>query len=98
MSFSSFARKTSDIMGSAKIFSLACFLIFMWAISGPLFHFSEEWQLLINTTTTIITFLMVFLIQHTNDIDTKALHTKLDELIRIHSEANNELIEIERRS
>jgi low affinity Fe/Cu permease len=86
-------------MGSAKAFAAACFIVIAWfVVSAVFFQFSELSQLFINTLTTIITFLMVFLIQHTNDIDTKALHTKLDELIRIHSEANNELIEIERRS
>jgi low affinity Fe/Cu permease len=76
----------------------AVIALILWAISGPFFHFSDTWQLIINTGTTIITFLVVFLIQNTQNRDAKALHLKLDELIRSHSPAHNDMIDIENLS
>jgi low affinity Fe/Cu permease len=73
-------------------------VLVVWAVSGPFFHFSDTWQLIINTGTTIITFLVVFLIQNTQNRDAKALHLKLDELIRSHVPARNDMIDIEKLS
>ena len=80
--FSKVATKAAAATGSAWGFSLAALAIVVWAITGPIFGFSDTWQLVINTGTTIVTFLMVFLIQNTQNRDTKALHLKLDELLR----------------
>jgi len=80
--FRKFAHKTSQIVGTSWAFIVAVFIILVWAITGPLFHYSDTWQLVINTGTTIITFLMVFLIQNTQNRDAKAIHLKLDELIK----------------
>jgi low affinity Fe/Cu permease len=82
-------------MGSPWAFILAALAIVIWAVTGPLFGFSDTWQLVINTSTTIITFLMVFLIQNTQNRDAKALHLKLDELIRAIQGARNELVDLE---
>ncbi len=79
--FGVFARKTSNILGSAWAFVIAIVVIVVWALTGPTFHYSDTWQLIINTGTTIVTFLMVFLIQATQNRDTLALQLKLDELI-----------------
>ncbi|GAB4212055.1 MAG: hypothetical protein OHK0022_47390 [Roseiflexaceae bacterium] len=87
--FRKFANKTSDIVGSPWAFIAAVALIIGWAASGPLFGFSDTWQLVINTGTTIITFLMVFLIQNTQNRDARAIHLKLDELIRSVKGARN---------
>jgi low affinity Fe/Cu permease len=80
------------------MFLFALVVLVVWGASGPLFHFSDTWQLIINTGTTIITFLVVFLIQNTQNRDAKALHLKLDELIRSHSPAHNDMIDIEKLS
>jgi low affinity Fe/Cu permease len=80
--FRRFAQRTSRAVGSSWAFVLALAVIVAWAVSGPIFHFSDTWQLVINTGTTIVTFLMVFLIQNTQNRDAQALHLKLDELIR----------------
>src|SRR5437763_13081706 len=96
--FSRFASSTAQIVGHPYMFLLAVAVIIAWAITGPYFHFSDTWQLIINTGTTIITFLVVFLIQNTQNRDAKALHLKLDELIRSHSPASNDLIDIEKLS
>jgi low affinity Fe/Cu permease len=93
--FARFANATARVTGSPYAFILCVVLVLVWAGSGPMFHFSETWQLVINTGTTIITFLMVFLIQNTQNRDGFALQTKLDELIRA-SDAGNEFMGIEK--
>ena len=93
--FRKFANKTSDAMGSPWAFIAAALVILAWAMSGPLFGFSEVWQLVINTGTTIITFLMVFLIQNTQNRDAKAMHLKLDELLRGVEGARTGMVDLE---
>jgi low affinity Fe/Cu permease len=93
--FHKFAHRISDIVGSPKAFISALMVIIVWGISGPLFKFSDTWQLVINTATTIVTFLMVFLIQNAQNRDAKAIHLKLDELIRAHKGARNSLVDLE---
>jgi low affinity Fe/Cu permease len=83
------------VLGSAWAFAGAALVIAVWLITGPTFHFSDTWQLIINTATTIVTFLMVFLIQNTQNRDAKAVHLKLDELIRAIKDARNELVDLE---
>ena len=94
--FSRIATRVSDFTGSPLAFFLALLAVLAWGISGPFFQFSEVWQLVINTSTTIITFLLVFLIQHSQNRDTKAMHKKLDELIRAIDKADNKLRGIEK--
>jgi low affinity Fe/Cu permease len=96
--FRLFARRSSKIFGSAWAFIIALLIIVVWAITGPTFHFSDTWQLIINTGTTIVTFLMVFLIQNTQNRDAKAVHLKLDEIIRALRNARNELVDLEELS
>ena len=96
--FRRFARATSGAIGSPYAFVTAVLIVVVWAICGPFAGFSETWQLIINTSTTIITFLVVFMIQNTQNRDSAALHLKLDELIRVTKAARNELIDIEDRS
>ena len=93
--FRKFAQTTAELVGHSKAFFLAAAVVAVWACTGPIFHFSDTWQLVINTATTIVTFLMVFLIQNTQNRDAKALHLKLDELIRANRRARNGLIELE---
>jgi low affinity Fe/Cu permease len=93
--FRVFARHSSIALGSAWAFAGAVLVIFVWIVTGPTFHFSDTWQLVINTATTIVTFLMVFLIQNTQNRDAKAVHLKLDELIRALKDARNELVDLE---
>jgi low affinity Fe/Cu permease len=93
--FTSFARKTAEIVGAYWAFLGAILLVVGWAATGPIFHYSDTWQLVINTATTIITFLMVFVIQNTQNRDSRAMQLKLNELIRAVKEAHNELIDIE---
>ena len=93
--FRKFATKISVIVGSPGSFILAVLVILVWAITGPIFQFSDTWQLVINTGTTIVTFLMVFLIQNTQNREMKALHLKLDELIRTDQNARNGLVNLE---
>jgi low affinity Fe/Cu permease len=93
--FSRFATKTARIAGSSGSFSIAVGVLLVWAVTGPLFHFSDTWQLIINTGTTIVTFLMVFLIQNTQNRDSEALHLKVDALIVANKRARNTLIEME---
>lgn len=93
--FQQFARATSDVVGSVWAFMAAILVIVLWVVSGPMFGYSDTWQLVINTGTTVITFLMVFLIQSTQNRDAKALHLKLDELLRASNRAHNELVDLE---
>jgi low affinity Fe/Cu permease len=93
--FRIFARRSSIALGSAWTFTLAVVIILVWGLSGPSFHFSETWQLIINTGTTIVTFLMFFLIQNTQNRDSKAVNLKLDEIIRAVKGARNKLISLE---
>ena len=95
--FTAFAGTISKWTGRQMAFTLCCALVIGWAVSGPLFGFSDTWQLVINTTTTIVTFLMVFLIQNTQNRDNAAIHAKLDEIIRT-SDSDNEFIGIEHLS
>ena len=93
--FRVFAQRSAVMLGSAWAFAAAVLAILIWLVTGPMFHFSNTWQLIINTATTIITFLMVFLIQNTQNRDAKAMHLKLDELIRAIKDARNELVDLE---
>ncbi len=93
--FRVFSERTAQIVGSAYAFIIATLIILAWVVTGPLFHFSDTWQLVINTGTTIVTFLMVFLIQNTQNRDSKALHLKLDELIYASKKAKNKFIDSE---
>ncbi len=94
-SFTRFAKWASRAVGRPAAFTIAFATLVLWAISGPLFDFSDTWQLIINTGTTIITFLMVFLIQNTQNRDAEAMHVKLDELIRSNKTAHNALLDLE---
>jgi low affinity Fe/Cu permease len=96
--FRRFATRTADHVGSVGAFFLAIGLVVAWAVTGPMFHYSDTWQLVINTGTTILTFLMVFLIQNTQNRDAKAIHLKLDELIRAVEGARTRLVRLEELS
>jgi low affinity Fe/Cu permease len=96
--FHRLALKVSNIVGSPSSFFLAIAVILAWGLTGPLFHYSDTWQLVINTGTTIITFLMVFLIQNTQNRDARVIHLKLDELIRASGKARNSLVDLEELS
>jgi low affinity Fe/Cu permease len=96
--FRRFAQVTADVVGRPGSFFFAVFIVAGWALTGPLFHFSDTWQLVINTGTTIVTFLMVFLIQNTQNRDAHAVHLKLDELIRANKNARNSLLGLEAMS
>ena len=93
--FRRFAGRTAEIVGRSYAFILAVVILVLWASTGPFFHFSDTWQLVINTGTTIVTFLMVFLIQNTQNRDAHAIHLKLDELIRANKNARNALLALE---
>jgi low affinity Fe/Cu permease len=93
--FASLSRKVSEAVGTPHAFILAVAIILVWALTGPIFGFSDTWQLVVNTGTTILTFLMVFVIQNTQNRDTRALQVKLDELIYTSKVANNEMLDLE---
>ena len=97
-SFHNFAARASYVVGTKWAFVLAVLVVVLWAVSGPYFHFSDTWQLVINTGTTIVTFLIVFLIQNTRNRDARAIHLKLDEIIRAIGKAHNDMIDIENLS
>lgn len=96
--FRQFAQRVAAVVGSARAFTIALVTIAVWALSGPVFRFSDTWQLVINTGTTVVTFLMVFLIQSTQNRDAHAIHLKLDELIRATHDARNGLMGLEELS
>jgi low affinity Fe/Cu permease len=93
--FQGFATKSSHWVGSKWAFALAVATIVVWAVTGPYFHYSDTWQLVVNTATTVVTFLIVFLIQNTQNRDARAIQLKLDEIIRSIRAANNSMINIE---
>ncbi len=93
--FHQFARATADLVGRPRVFLAAVTVIVLWAASGPVFDFSDTWHLVINTSTTIVTFLVVFLMQNTQNRDAQAIHLKLDELIRANKHARNGLLALE---
>ena len=93
--FRKFAHASASLVGSPIAFLLGVVIVVVWGVTGPAFHYSDTWQLVINTGTTIVTFLMVFLIQNTQNRDAKAMHLKLDELIRAVASARNRLVHLE---
>ncbi len=96
--FGRFATRVSHWVGTSWVFLIALALVVAWGATGPMFKFSNTWQLVINTATTIVTFLMVFLIQNTQNRDARAIHLKLDEIIRSITHAHNDMIDIEKLS
>lgn len=96
--FHVFATHAANWVGTKWAFLVAILVIFLWLVSGPYFHYSDTWQLIINTGTTVVTFLVVFLIQNTQNRDARAIHLKLDEIIKSIDQAHNEMIDIEHLS
>jgi low affinity Fe/Cu permease len=96
--FHVFATKAANLVGTKWAFLAALLVIALWLVSGPYFHYSDTWQLIINTGTTVVTFLVVFLIQNTQNRDARAIHLKLDEIIKSIDQAQNEMIDIEHLS
>jgi low affinity Fe/Cu permease len=96
--FHVFATRAANAVGNKWAFLAAMFIIVLWLVSGPYFHYSDTWQLIINTGTTVVTFLVVFLIQNTQNRDARAIHLKLDEIIKSIDQAHNEMIDIEHLS
>lgn len=93
--FERFSNRMTQFTGTSAAFIAATAIVLIWAVSGPIFNYSETWQLVINTGTTIITFLMVFLIQKSQNKDSKAIHIKLNELVAAHNGASNRIVDIE---
>ena len=93
--FTCFAKWTAHASGRPAAFFIAVLVILIWGVTGPLFHYSDTWQLIINTGTTVVTFLMVFLIQNTQNRDSQAIHVKLDELIRSIDTARNSMLDLD---
>ena len=93
--FRAFANKIADRVGSPWTFGAGVLIVFIWAVTGPLFHYSDTWQLVINTGTSVVTFLMVFLIQNTQNRDAQAMQLKLNEIIRAMSSARNTMLDLE---
>jgi low affinity Fe/Cu permease len=91
------ATRVARLMGHPAVFMLACLIIVIWGATGPILHYSDTWQLVINTSTTIVTFLMVFLIQNTQNRESEALHLKIDELLRALDSADTRLVDLEER-
>jgi len=89
------ARSVSNVVGTPTAFAVACGGVLLWLVTGPMFHYSDTWQLVINTATTIVTFLVVFMIQNTQNRDAKAIHLKLDELLRAVETARTRLVDLE---
>lgn len=96
--FNRYALSASDFVGSSKAFIGACAIVLVWGAAGPVLHFSDTWQLLVNTGTSILTFLIVFLIQHAQNRDTRSIHLKLDELLRVAEGARPFLVDLDRLS
>ncbi len=94
-SFTEWARRIAGLLGSPCAFAAACAMVLAWLVSGPIFNYSNTWQLVINTGTTIVTFLMVFVLQNTQNHDARAIHLKLDEIIKSSKDARNKLIDLE---
>ena len=93
--FAHFARRCADALGSPIVFAVNCLLLLVWFLSGPLFGYSDTWQLVVNTVTTVFTYLAVFVIQNTQNRDARAMHLKLDELISSIEGARNRFIDLE---
>ncbi len=93
--FRRISQRVALVVGSARAFIVALIIVIVWALAGPIFHYSDTWQLVINTGTTIGTFLIVFLIQNTQNRDTRAIHLKLDELINVNKRASDRYVDLE---
>lgn len=96
--FHKFAKAAASLVGSAWTFAAALAMLLIWAVTGPLFHYSDTWQLVINTTTSVVTFLVVFVIQNTQNRDSRAIHLKLDELLFAIKKARTSLVSLENMS